>query len=141
MVVSDSYSTIWFGCGTWALTSFSFYINLPCGALAAASIMLFFRVPYPIKPTEATLKEKLLQADIPGFLAITASVVCYLLALQWGSIIKSWNSADVVGTLVGFGVLLLVFIALEWWQGERALLLPHILKNPTIAHGCAFSFL
>ena len=103
--------------------------------------MLFFRVPYPIKPTEATLKDKLLQADIPGFLAITASVVCYLLGLQWGGIIKSWISAEVVGTLIGSGVLLSAFIALEWWQGERALLLLHILKNPTIAHGCAFSFL
>ena len=95
------------------LTSLSFYINLPCGALAAASIILFFQIPYPMKPAEATLKEKLLQADIPGFLAITASVVCYLLGLQWGGIIKSWNSADVVGTLVGCGVLLFVFIALK----------------------------
>ncbi|KAG9238133.1 hypothetical protein BJ875DRAFT_480693 [Amylocarpus encephaloides] len=41
-----------------------FYINLPYDALAAASIVLFFKVPTAIKPTEASLMEKLLQMDI-----------------------------------------------------------------------------
>ena len=119
----------------------SFFINLPCGALAALSILLFFRVPVAAKPVEATLKEKLLQMDIPGFVVITSAVICYLLALQWGGIVQSWNSVNVVGTLVGFGVLLIAFLIIEWWQGERALLLPSILKNRTIAHGSAFCFL
>lgn len=79
--------------------------------------------------------------DIPGFLLITAAVVCYLLAMQWGGAVKSWRSADVIGTLVGAFVLSIIFIAVEWYQGARALLLPSILKNRTIAHGCAFSFL
>ena len=87
------------------------------------------------------MKEKLLQMDIPGFLLITSFVVCYLLALQWGGITQSWNSSNVIGTLVGFVALLLAFLAVEWWQGERALLLPSILRNRTIAHGCAFCFL
>ena len=123
------------------LTFLSFFINLPCGALAAASIVLFFRVPDAIKPAEATLREKIYQMDLPGFIMITASVVCYLLALQWGGITEAWNSPDVIGTLVGFTVLFVAFLAIEWWQGERALLLPSVLKNKTIAHGCAFSFL
>jgi len=79
--------------------------------------------------------------DIPGFLLVTASVVCYLLAMQWGGALKSWGSADVIGTLVGCVVLFFAFLAVEWFQGERALLLPKILKNRAIAHGCAFSFL
>jgi len=123
------------------LTEDSFFINLPCGALAAASIILFFRPPKGVKPADATLKEKLLQMDIPGFFIITASVVCYLLALQWGGVIKSWGSSSVVGILVGFGALLILFLVVEWYQGSRALLLPSVLKNRTIANGCAFSFL
>lgn len=120
---------------------YSFFINLPCGALAAAAIVLLFRVPKSHKPADATFKEKILQMDIPGFLLISAAVVCYLLAMQWGGAVKSWHSADVIGTLVGCGVLFFAFLAVEWFQGERALLLPSVLKNRTVAHGCAFSFL
>lgn len=104
-------------------------------------MIFFFSVPEGTKPTEATLKEKLLQMDIPGFLIITAAVVCYLLAMQWAGVEKSWQSADVIGTLVGSVVLGIAFLAIEWYQGERALLLPSILKNRTIQHGCAFSAL
>ncbi|TGO61160.1 hypothetical protein BCON_0029g00010 [Botryotinia convoluta] len=79
-----------------------FFINLPCGALAAASIIFLFKIPDAVKPAEATLKEKLLQMDIPRFLFITASIVCYLLALQWGGAIKRWsNSNSFSGSLNG----------------------------------------
>ncbi|KAF7954501.1 hypothetical protein EAE96_005622 [Botrytis aclada] len=118
-----------------------FFINLPCGALAAASIIFLFKVPDAVKPAEETLKEKLLQMDIPGFLFITASIVCYLLALQWGGAIKRWSDSDVIGTLVGFALFLVLFGIIEWYQGERALLLRSIFRNPTIAKGCAFCFL
>jgi hypothetical protein len=118
----------------------SFSINLPCDAIAAASMVLFFQVPKAVKPTEATLQEKNLQMDIPGFLLVLAAVVCYLLAMQWGGAAKNWGSAGVIGTLVGSVVLSVAFLAVEWYQGERALLLPSMLKNSTIAHGCTFSF-
>lgn len=124
-----------------ALTFDSFYINLPCGAVAAASIVFFYKVPEGVKPAKATLKEKILQMDIPGFLMIVCAVVCYLLAMQWGGVMKGWGSADVAGTLVGSILLLLSFLAIEWYQGEKALLLPSILKRRTIALGCAFCFL
>ncbi|TGO17632.1 hypothetical protein BTUL_0016g01000 [Botrytis tulipae] len=119
----------------------SFFINLPCGALAAASIVFLFKVPDAVKPAEATLKEKLLQMDIPGFIFITASIVCYLLALQWGVAIKRWSNSDVIGTLVDFALFLVLFGLIEWYQGERALLLRSIFRNPTIVKGCAFCFL
>ena len=123
------------------LTYISFYINLPCGALAAASIFFFFQSPKVVKPVEASMKEKLLQMDIPGFLIITAAVVCYLLTLQWGGVIKAWGSADVVGTLVGAFILFLAFLANEYYQGKRSLLQSKILRNRTVAYGCAFCFL
>jgi hypothetical protein len=83
---------------------------------------------HPCTP-KPTLKEKLLQMDIPGFLLISASVVCYLLAMHWGGIEKSWGSSKVVGTLVGSIVIFIAFVVLEWYQGDRALLLPSLLKK------------
>lgn len=119
----------------------SFYINLPFGAVAAICIVFFFHTPKHAQPTQASWKEKLLQMDISGASIIFAAVICYLLALQWGGVTKQWSSSDVVGTLVGFGVLVIVFLVNEYFQGARALLLPVILKDSTIALGCAFSFL
>jgi hypothetical protein len=58
-----------------------------------------------------------------------AALVCLILSLQWGGATKSWGSADVVGTLVGFGTILAAFIALEIYQDERALLVPRLLKQ------------
>jgi hypothetical protein len=37
---------------------YSFFINLPCDAIAAASMALFFRVPKAVKPTESNSKRK-----------------------------------------------------------------------------------
>ncbi|KAI9871644.1 MAG: hypothetical protein M1830_002659 [Pleopsidium flavum] len=117
-----------------------FYINLPIGGISAAIIMLVFQTPQAARPTEASLGEKFLQMDLIGTFTIMAAVVCYLLAVQWGGVTHSWNSADVIGTLIGFGLLVLLFCIIEWRQGDRALLLPRILKQRTIAVACAFSF-
>ncbi|KAL9065555.1 MAG: hypothetical protein Q9161_008159 [Pseudevernia consocians] len=107
-----------------------FYINLPFGAVAAACIVFFFHTPKHAKPAQASWKEKLLQMDISGASIIFAAVICYLLALQWGGVAKPWSSADVIGTLVGFGLLVILFLVNEYFQGARALLLPAILKDP-----------
>lgn len=125
----------------WLTQKSSFYINLPFGAVAVLAVFLFFHTPAAAKPQSASLREKFLQMDLFGVALICAAVFCYLLALQWGGVTKTWSSRDVVGTLVGFGILSLAFIINEWYQGERALLLTSILKDWTIASGCIISFL
>jgi hypothetical protein len=58
--------------------------------------------------------------------------VCFLLALQWGGITRPWSDASVIGTLVGFALLLGLFGLVEWYSGDRALLQPHLIKKPII---------
>jgi hypothetical protein len=70
-----------------------------------------------------------------------AAIVCLLLALQWGGVSKSWKSADVIGTLVGFGVLMIAFVVAEYLQGDRAMLVPSIMKQRVVLVGSLFSFL
>ncbi|RMZ81570.1 hypothetical protein DV737_g2448, partial [Chaetothyriales sp. CBS 132003] len=115
-----------------------FYINLPIGGLASAIIFVFFKTPKAARPQEATLKEKILQMDFPGTFTIMAAMVCYLLAMQWGGTTKSWHSADVIGVLVGFGLFVILFIAIEYFQGDRALLQGRILKDRTFAAMSAY---
>ncbi|KAI9695776.1 MAG: hypothetical protein M1820_008448 [Bogoriella megaspora] len=117
-----------------------FYINLPVGGLSAALIVFFFTTPKQAKPVAAELKEKILQLDAPGTFTFMACVICFLLAMQWGGATKSWGSSDVIGVLVGAGVIFAVFIAIEIYQNERALLVGRLLRFKTIAFACAFQF-
>ncbi|KAL5356064.1 major facilitator superfamily domain-containing protein [Aspergillus floccosus] len=120
-----------------------FYINLPVGGVSAVIILLTFKTP-PMARTEADANapwtEKLRQMDLVGTCTIMAGVCCLLLALQWGGVSKAWSSADVIGTLVGFGLITIAFLAIEYIQGDRALLVPHILKKKVNYMGCIVSF-
>ena len=120
----------------------SFYINLPIGGVSAGIILLTFSAPKTVKPVEATWREKVLQMDIPGSFTIMAAVVCYLLALQWGGVTKPWNSPDVIGTLVGFGLFVIIFICIQLYMGERALVQRRLFSQRIIYVGCIYvSFL
>jgi hypothetical protein len=127
-----------------------FYINLPIGGISAAIILFFFSTPPQAVPAQATLKEKLLQMDLPGAFVIMGAIICYILALQWGGQSKAWNSSSVIGTLVGFVLILILFIVIEWYSGERAMIVGRIAKDRTIwvsmiyiffLAGCFFLFL
>jgi hypothetical protein len=71
--------------------------------------------------------------DFIGTFVLMASFICLILALQWGGVSKAWHSADVIGTLVGFILLLIIFVGVEVWQGDRALIVPRLMKQKTIA--------
>jgi hypothetical protein len=71
--------------------------------------------------------------DFIGTFILMASFICLILALQWGGVQKSWKSADVIGTLIGFILLLVIFVAVEIWQDDRALIVPRLMKQKTLA--------
>jgi len=79
--------------------------------------------------------------DLPGAFLIMAAVVCYIIAVQDGGVTKEWNSAHIVGLLVGCGLIICLFIAVEYFQKERALLLGRILSDRTMIVGSLFMFL
>ena len=116
-------------------------VNLPIGGLSFAIITFFFSAPTHIKPVKATWKEKFLQMDILGTFTMLAALICFLLALQWGGVTKSWGSADVVGTLVGAALLAIAFIGLEWYLGARAAVNPRIIHDKTIAFQVVYQVL
>jgi len=118
-----------------------FYINLPIGAVAAAFIVIFFKTPKAASPQPASLKEKILQLDLPGAFVLMGSIVCLLIALQKGGTTEPWSSGSIIACLVMFGVLILVFIAVEVFSGDRALLQGRLLKDRTIGAMCAYIFM
>ncbi|KAH7062485.1 major facilitator superfamily domain-containing protein [Macrophomina phaseolina] len=110
-----------------------FYINLPIGGLAAAIIFVWFQTPKKAKPVEAPLLEKFYQMDPLGTFFLLAAFTCLILALQWGGTTKAWRDSEVIGTLVGFVLLIIVFVGIQIWLDDRALLVPRLMKQKTIA--------
>ena len=117
-----------------------FYINLPVGGVGAAIILFTFRTPDAFKPVKASWKEKLLQMDFPGSFMIMGAIVCFVLALEYGGVTKPWSDKTVIGLLVGFGSLVIVFCINEWYQGDRALIQKRLLRRRIIWTGCLYVF-
>ena len=74
--------------------------------------------------------------DLPGAVMIMAAVICYILAMQYGGVTKPWNSSVVIGLLVGFGLITIAFVVVEFFQKDRALLLPRLLKDRSMIVCC-----
>ncbi|KAL4733064.1 MFS general substrate transporter [Aspergillus similis] len=118
-----------------------FYINLPVGGVAAASIIFFFHIPDSAAPTKATLKEKILQIDPIGTIFLICTITAYILPLQFGGQTKAWNSSTVIGLLVGFPLMIIAFMVWEWFQGERAAFPPRLISNRLILVNSIYAFL
>lgn len=116
-----------------------FYINLPIGALSAVIILLFFKTPKKAISVEAPLLEKVKHTDPLGVLLIMGAAVSYTLAVQYGGVSHAWNSSTVIGLFVGFVLIMALWGYLQWLQGERAMITPHLFKERTMYVMCAFS--
>ncbi|KAL4905579.1 hypothetical protein BDW74DRAFT_185111 [Aspergillus multicolor] len=117
-----------------------FYINLPIGGLAAVAVFIFFTTPESANPVQATLKEKLLQMDLVGAGLMMGLIISYILALQYGGQTHSWKSSEVIGLLVGFVLMSLVFVGWEIYQQERAMIVPRLFLKRYVWVGSIFMF-
>ncbi|KAF2205451.1 putative MFS multidrug transporter [Delitschia confertaspora ATCC 74209] len=117
-----------------------FYINLPFGAVTAL-VLIFFLHIHGQRPHTGTFREQIVHLDIPGNILFIASVICLLLALQWGGVIEPWSSGRVVALLVMFAVLLLAFIAVQRWRGDTATVPWRVAKQRSMAFGSIFAFM
>jgi len=115
-----------------------FWISLPVGGASLGVVLFFFRTPKSMKPTQATAMEKFLQMDLQGTVLLVASLICYMLALQLGGVRLPWSSPTVIGLLVGWVVLSFCFVVDQWSQGDRAQIVPRLIKDRTVAGLSAF---
>ncbi|KAJ5099532.1 MFS toxin efflux pump (AflT) [Penicillium argentinense] len=110
-----------------------FYINLPIGGLSIAVILLVLRVPNKNEFTGTSVLSRIKQLDLIGASLLIPAIVCLLLALQWGGNKYPWNNSRIIGLFVGFGLMIILFVASQLYLGEKATLPPHILKKRTVA--------
>ncbi|KAI8634662.1 MFS general substrate transporter [Xylariaceae sp. FL1651] len=118
-----------------------FYINLPAGAISALFVILFFKDPAASKSNDSTsLREKLVALDFVGTGLVLGAVVTFILAAQYGGQTHPWNSSVVIGLLVGFVLITAVFISWEVYMGERAMLIPRLVKKNAVVSIVGFFF-
>ncbi|TEY56427.1 hypothetical protein BOTCAL_0225g00070 [Botryotinia calthae] len=115
-----------------------FWINLPFGAIAIGAVALFFKPP-PRKISGMTVKQRILEIDLVGATFLMGAIISLLLALQWGGSKYPWSNSKVWGCLLGFGLLIIVFIIQQFRRGERATIPPRIFSQRTVLSACLFS--
>ncbi|KAI0883505.1 major facilitator superfamily domain-containing protein [Annulohypoxylon maeteangense] len=87
-----------------------FGINLPLGAVTIILCAVLVHTPKQSDIQAIGLVDKFKQLDIPGTVCMVGSLICLLMALQWGGSTYPWNSSRVIVLFVVFGVLLILFL-------------------------------
>ena len=109
-----------------------FYINLPVGGLAIVILMLILHIP-AAKKAGTPWRQQVAQLDPIGTVSFVTSIVCLLLALQWGGTTYTWGNGRIVALLVLFAVFMSVFIGIQIWKKEAATVPPRIVTQRSIA--------
>ncbi|KAE8842363.1 hypothetical protein HRS9139_01660 [Pyrenophora teres f. teres] len=102
---------------------YCFWINLPFGAVSLLVVFFFFTNPKR-QYSHLPVKERLKNIDIAG--AVFLSVL---------------SNSKVWGTLLGFGLLIIIFIIIQLRQGERATIPVRVFTQRTVLVSCLYSTL
>ncbi|KAI2469845.1 MFS general substrate transporter [Annulohypoxylon bovei var. microspora] len=113
-----------------------FYINLPIGAVTFLCLMV---IKLPNKsPVPAPFWEHFTRLDPLGTLFFVPSIVCLLLALQWGGSTYAWGSWRIILLMVLFGVLFIVFAGIQILMPNTATVPVRIITQRSIAAATVF---
>ncbi|CAD0105963.1 unnamed protein product [Aureobasidium uvarum] len=115
-----------------------FYINLPFGAVTMIFIFFFFNPTRSAKKLSLGWKNRIMDFDPAGTVVFLPMIICLLLALQWGGSQYPWKDGRIIALFVVFGVLCAIFIAIQFYVGEKATIPPRILKQRTVAASAWF---
>ncbi|KAI1756769.1 MFS general substrate transporter [Xylaria castorea] len=118
----------------------TFYINLPLGAVIYVAFLLFITPPATTATAFTSFLDLLQTLDLPGLLTLMPATVTLLLALQWGGIDYPWSDGRIIALLVLSGVLAIAFVAIELWQGERAVLPSRIFAQRSVSYASFYGF-
>jgi MFS family permease len=113
---------------------------LPIGAITIGVIMIFFKSPDRASVASLGWKERVKEFDLYGTIVFIPAIICLLLALQWGGTKYPWSSGRIIALFVVFGVLILIFIAIQFWKKDSATIPPSIMKKRSMAAASWFSF-
>ena len=88
------------------------------GALSILLMVFGFRQPKRQR-SGLSFKEKVVRMDLGGTVLFISSIICLFLGLEWGGTDVPWSNSKAWGMLLGFGLLMSAFIALQLYMGEK----------------------
>lgn len=100
--------------------------------------MFTMRDSNPNADIELPFLEKVKRIDIVGTLLVVPSVVCFLLALQWGGNMYGWNDPRIIALFIVFALLIIGFGYVQHRQQDKAVLPLRILRNRSVLAGAFF---
>ena len=107
--------------------------NLPVGGIVLLLLFPFLKVPVTQNSSRSlTFSAKLRHFDRLGCLLFIGPVTCILLAFQWGGQSLLWNSATIIGLLVGFCVLICAFGYVQWKAQDKTTIPLRVLPQRNI---------
>ncbi|KAJ4270420.1 hypothetical protein NW762_002101 [Fusarium torreyae] len=116
-----------------------FYMNLPVGAVA--SVFLFFFLKVSSKKQESVpVMKHIARLDPLGTFFFVPSMICLILALQWGGSTYSWSNWRLILLFVLFGVTAIAFAIVQVKMPETATVPVKVIKQRTML-ACAWSMI
>ncbi|HEV2236205.1 MAG TPA: MDR family MFS transporter [Ktedonobacterales bacterium] len=118
-----------------------FYVNLPVGVLALLTIIFGMPANISLRTERRHGWAAIRRIDFLGGVSAAAATVLLLLGLSWGGYhTYAWNSPLVLGTLIGAGVLYILFFVAERFAAEPILPMD-LFRNQVFAVGAILSLL
>jgi len=98
----------------------AFWMNIPLGILAIATAVLFLRLPKNTKGKPSL--------DFAGMGLLAIASTCLVLVTTWGGTTYDWNSAIIIGLIIGTVVTAVAFVLVEQRAAEPIMPL-HLFKD------------
>ncbi|CAI7643313.1 unnamed protein product [Penicillium pancosmium] len=116
-----------------------FYINPLFGVITMLFIMVFFNSKGGIQYS-SSLKDQIPHFDLIGLFFFFPGIISLLLALQWGNQKYKWENWRIITLFVVSGVLLSIFVVVQWWQKEKATVSLRMIRNRDVWGASLFNF-
>lgn len=118
----------------------SFYIIIPVGVAVILSVLFFVHNIQRPEHSDLPNKDKLKRLDMPGFAIFVPLAISVILALEWAGTEYTWKNWRIILLWVLAGVLLLVFLAVEYRTGDDSMFPLKLMCQRTVALGAMFTF-
>jgi MFS family permease len=103
-------------------------------------ILIFFKAPERAAVANLGWKARIKEFDLYGTAFFIPAIISLLLALQWGGTKYPWNSWRIILLFCFFSVLIIIFIAIQFWKQETATIPPQMMKKRSMWAAATFSF-
>ncbi|RMJ08106.1 hypothetical protein CDV36_012291 [Fusarium kuroshium] len=122
------------GRATWR---WCFYMNLPIGAVASVFLLFFLKVSKQ-KHESVPISKHITRLDPLGTFFFVPSMICLILALQWGGSTYSWSNWRLILLFIVFGLTAVAFAVVQVMMPDTATIPVKVIKQRTML-ACAWA--